>query len=292
MTKKITFGFIVGGDDKYYNNLMRACESLERIKQPHEVLIIDMDDRLSIDEPNVKIVKVDAEELHNDGDDRNYFQPYIWKERYNLYKYLETDYCFYMDTDTVVINDRVDELIEEAGHKFLCTQHWWVPTLKDYFATGKIDKTNMGPYLPHDTGEYDYIASGAFMFQKEKHDGMFRKYDEIFREVFSDGKLHSGVTDELILCFALNECMQFMDNTNGETNGFYHLTNGAFNHCAAHDYMPMEKRKGIWYGSNPQDDEMKPVFLFHSAAENVATLGQYGTNVKELKKVMYWEDYK
>ena len=74
MTKKVTFGFIVGGDDKYYNNLMRACESLERIKQPHEVLIIDMDDRLSIDAPNVKIVKVDAEEHKKEGDDSNYIQ--------------------------------------------------------------------------------------------------------------------------------------------------------------------------------------------------------------------------
>ena len=40
---KVTFGFIVGGDDQYYTNLMRACESLERVKQDHEVLIIDMD---------------------------------------------------------------------------------------------------------------------------------------------------------------------------------------------------------------------------------------------------------
>ena len=40
---KVTFGFIVGGDDIYYKNLMRACESLERVKQPHEILIIDMD---------------------------------------------------------------------------------------------------------------------------------------------------------------------------------------------------------------------------------------------------------
>ena len=30
-------------DDIYYKNLMRACESLERVKQPHEILIIDMD---------------------------------------------------------------------------------------------------------------------------------------------------------------------------------------------------------------------------------------------------------
>ena len=71
---KVTFGFIVGGDDSYYTNLMRACESLERVKQDHEVLIIDMDDRLSIDEPNVKIVKSEAKHLDNE-DDRNYFHP-------------------------------------------------------------------------------------------------------------------------------------------------------------------------------------------------------------------------
>ena len=52
---KVTFGFIVGGDDIYYTNLMRACESLERVKQPHEILIIDMDDRLKIDDANIKI---------------------------------------------------------------------------------------------------------------------------------------------------------------------------------------------------------------------------------------------
>ena len=53
---KLSFGFIVGGGDSYYKNLMRACESLERIKQDHEIVIIDMEDRLSIDYPKVKIV--------------------------------------------------------------------------------------------------------------------------------------------------------------------------------------------------------------------------------------------
>ena len=276
---KVTFGFIVGGDDKYYNNLMRACESLERVKQDHEVLIIDMDDRLDIDDPHVKIVKTEAKKLENE-DDRNYFQPHIWKERYNLYKHVETDYCFYMDTDTVVINDRTDELMEEAEDKFLCTKHWWVPTLKDFLTATKVNLTNTGDYIPKDTGSYDYAASGAFLFQKDKHNELFEKYDKIFTDIFSDGGLHSGVTDEMILCLALNEW------------GNYKFTNGSFNHCAAHDYMPMEIRDGIWFGSNPNETEMKPVFLFHSACQNVATLGQYGTPVEELKKVMYWEDYR
>ena len=278
---KVTFGFIVGGDDHYYKNLMRACESLERIEQDHKVLIIDMDDRLdNIHDPDVKIVKSKAKHIDND-DERNYFQPEIWKKRYELYKHVETEYCFYLDTDTVVINDRVDELIEEAEDKFLCTQHWWVPTLGNYLNTGeKIDRTNTGKYMPENPREYPYAASGAFLFQKDKHDALFEKYQEIYDHIFSDGKLHSGVTDEMILCLALNEW------------GNYKFTNGSFNHCAAKDYQPMELRDGVWYGSNPNEDEMKPVFLFHSACQNIVSLAQYGTDVNELMKVMYWEDYK
>ena len=90
-----------------------------------------MDNRLEIDDPKVKIV---------DGADKDIEERirmmivigsnHIWKERYNLYKHVETDYCIYLDTDCVVINDRVDELIEESEDQFLVAQHWWVPTLR------------------------------------------------------------------------------------------------------------------------------------------------------------------
>jgi len=277
---KVTFGFIVGGDDIYYKNLMRACESLERVKQPHEVLIIDMEGRLDIDDPSVKIVNASAEHLSN-GDDRNWFQPHIWKERYNLYKHVETDYCFYMDTDTVVINDRVDELIEEAEDKFLCTQHWWVPTLDNFFKKVIVDKTGLSKYLPEDLSTYAYAASGAFMFQKDKHDSLFERYHEIYTDVFSDDGVHQGVTDELILCLSLNEF------------GNYKFTNGAFNHCAAADQQDLKYDDGIWYGKNPQEDEYEKVFLFHSACQNVHTLARHSPGfIEDIKKVMYWEDYR
>ena len=45
---KITFGYIVGGEDKHYNNLLRSLESLERIEQPYEVVILDADSRLKL----------------------------------------------------------------------------------------------------------------------------------------------------------------------------------------------------------------------------------------------------
>ena len=64
----LSFGFIVGGDDSYYKNLMRACESLERVGQSHEIVILDMDDRLEIDDPKVKIVSGAAEKVENKDD--------------------------------------------------------------------------------------------------------------------------------------------------------------------------------------------------------------------------------
>jgi hypothetical protein len=276
---KVTFGFIVGGDDLYYKNLIRACESLERVKHPHEILIIDVDNRLSIDDPSVKIVNTPVKYIKN-KDDRNWFQPHIWSQRYNLYKYVETDYCFYMDTDTVIINDRVDELINESEDKFLCTQHWFVPTLDKYLKNHLVDETGLSKYFPKDLSTYNYAASGAFMFQKEKHDCIFERYNEIFTDIFSDGGSHEGVTDELILCLTLNE------------NGNYKFTNGAFNHTAAADYMPMKYENGIWYGKNPFDDEYKEIFLFHSACQNVHTLESHSPQfIEEIKKVMYWKKY-
>ena len=276
---KLTFGFIVGGDDKYYTNLMRACESLERVEQDHEILIIDMENRLEIDDPKVKIVDGAAQHIENE-DSRNWFQPHIWKERYNLYKHVETDYCIYLDTDCVVINDRVDQSIEEAEDNFLVAQHWWVPTLADYLTNVPVDMSGLQKYLPNDKGQYEYAASGAFLFQKEKHDKLFERYSDIFLDIFQDGGIHSGVTDELILCLALNE------------TGGYKFTNGAFNHCAAADQQDMKLVDGVWYGKNPQEEDYEKVFAFHSACENVASLFNHSPGfIEEIKKVMYWEDY-
>jgi hypothetical protein len=276
---KLSFGFIVGGDDKYYKNLSRACESLERIEQEHEIVILDMDNRLESDDPNIKVVNVDADSIRNE-DSRNWFQPHIWAQRYNVFKHVETEYCIYLDTDTVIVNDRVDELIEESDDKFLIAQHWWVPTLEDYLKNVNVDPTGLDKYLPNPLSSYDYAASGAFLFQKDKHDKLFERYMEIFEDIFSDGGLHNGVTDEFILCLALNEI------------GGYKFTNGAFNHCAAADQQDMKLVDGIWYGKNPREDEWEKVFVFHSACENVASLAQHSPGfISEIKKTMYWEDY-
>ena len=153
---KITFGYIVGGEDKHYNNLLRSLESLERIEQPHEVVILDADSRLEADEdkPNVRIIPFPVDEEKGEG----WFKPHYWQMRYHLNKYVETDHCFYMDTDTVIVNDRVDELIEEAGEDFLICRHWWVPQLQDYLQRVRVNIGLVKHLIKEDKVDIPYFA--------------------------------------------------------------------------------------------------------------------------------------
>ena len=274
---KTTFGFIVGGADKYYHNLMRALKALEeRVKNPYEVLVIDMDGRFYADEPNIKVVSEEVDKV--DGDDaRNWLQPHIWAKRYELYKHLETEYCFYCDVDTVLVNDRTDELIEESEDKFMLAQHWWVPTLNDYLSNVRVDLAKVASLLPPRDVQYYYGASGSFLFKNESHNHIFEKFSEIYQTIHGDGSAPMGVTDELILCLAFN---QFKD---------WKFTNGAMNHTAHKDSMPLAKKNGVWYGKNIYENEFKPVFLFHSSYEHVHTLKS--EHLEDIKKAMYWEEF-
>jgi hypothetical protein len=277
---KTTFGYIVGGDDKYYTNLMRSLKSLEeRVKNPYEVLIIDMDGRFYSDESNIKVVNESVNKVDNGGDElnRNWLQPHIWAKRYELYKYLETDYCFYMDVDTVLINDRTEELIEESEDNFMLAQHWWVPTLNSFLSNVRVDLSKVSPFLPPSGVEYFYGASGCFLFKKDSHNHIFEKYQEIYKEIHGDGSAPMNVTDELILCLSFN---QFDD---------WKFTNGAMNHTAHPKSMPLKKEDGVWFGKNSYEEEFKPVFVFHSSYEYLHTLdSEY---LEDIKKEMYWEEF-
>jgi hypothetical protein len=258
---------------------MRSLKALEeRVKQPYEVVIIDMDDRFYADDANIKVVKQDAKHLQGSG--RNWFQPHIWAKRYELYKHVETDYCFYMDVDTVLINDRVDELIEESEDNFMLAQHWWVPTLDEFMKNVRADLRKVSKFLPPGGVDYFYGASGCFLFKKDAHDHIFEKFHEIYTDIHGDGSTPLNVTDELLLCLSFN---RFDD---------WKFTNGAFNHTAAHALMPLKKENGIWMGKNPYEKEFKPVFVFHSSYENVHTLVEHSPKyIDGIKEVMYWEEY-
>lgn len=262
---KVTFGYIVGGDDKHYNNLLRSLESLDRIKQPHEVVILDADSRLETDDvmPNVRIIPFPVDEKVDGG----WFKPHYWQMRYHLNKYLETDYCFYMDTDTVIVNDRVDELIEESEDNFLICNHWWVPRLGDYLSNVRVNFELIREFITDEKIlDIPYFASGLFLFKKEKHDFIFETFLSKFEKVFKNLPKNvdaSGVTDEFLLALSLHE------------TGGYKLANGSMNHSSEIDQMPLEFRDNTFWGKNPQDDEYRKVFAFHNDLEEFYTLSYF-----------------
>jgi hypothetical protein len=276
---KITFGYIVGGSDKHYENLLRSLRSLERIEQDHEILILDADGRLNDSEgqDNVKIIHYPVQE--GKGDD--WFKPHIWKMRYHLYENLETDYCIYMDTDTVIVNDKIDELIEYSEDKFLICPHWWLNDLEDYLRKVRVHIPSIRDFLTEEALKQRYIASGVFLFKKDVHDKIFKTFSDIFDFIFSDGNCPEGVTDELILTLSLYK------------EGGYKFANGSMNHSSNHNQMPLKFEDGIFYGKNPDDEEFQKVFLFHNDIKEFytsdITSGLESNVIKELEKVCYIE---
>ena len=89
----------------------------------------------------------------------------------------------------------------------------------------------------------------------------------------------------------LNMFMELLCLTLNEVGG-YKFTNGSFNHCAAADQQDLKLEDGVFCGKNPQEDEYKKIFAFHSACENVDSLKFHSPGfIDEIKKTMYWEDY-
>lgn len=274
---KITFGYIVGGSDKHYNNLLRSLQSLERVKQEHDILILDADGRLDppADQPNVRIIHYPVNEERGN----EWFKPHIWQMRYHLNEYLNTDYCFYLDTDTVIVNDRVDEFIEYSEDKFLICPHWWLNDVEDYLRKVRVNISALSGVLTEEQLKNRYIASGVFLFKKKVHDNIFEKFSENFDEVFSKNKSAEGVTDELLLTISLNQV------------GGYKFANGSMNHSSNHNQMPLKFEDGNFYGKNPTDTEFQKVFLFHNDIEEFyssdITRGLDENTVKQLEKICY-----
>lgn len=274
---KITFGYIVGGEDKHYNNLLRSLKSLERIEQDHEILILDADGRLEPpeDQKNIRVIHYPVSEVKGG----QWFKPHIWKMRYHLYEYLETDYCFYFDTDTVIVNDRVDELIEFSEDNFLICPHWWLDDVGDYLKKVRVNLSSLSECLTEDQLDTRYIASGVFLFKNKKHNDIFIEFSKIFNKVFSTNQFAEGVTDELLLTLSLNKI------------GGYKFANGSMNHSSNHNQMPLKFENNFFYGKNPTDSEYEKVFLFHNDIQEFYTSDiTKGLNldlIEKLEKVCY-----
>lgn len=246
---EVTFVYCVGGDDVYYDCLYKSIMSLERINEPYYILVLDVDGKFNLELDNIKVIPINVNER-----EINHFQ-FL---RYQAYKYVETKYAFYLDVDVVINTDRINYLKEKAGDKFLISQHWWVPTISDYTKKTKVFSNNVGKkyvnYLHKDLSK-PYIASGVFFYQPKLHGEILEEVNNKFQHIYSQDDAHItkkiGITDECVL----SSCLTSENSV---------LVNGAFNHCANSQWMPLRIENGELYGKNPHDKEFQPVTCLHA----------------------------
>lgn len=238
---KITIGYCVGGADKYYDSLYRSIRSLERIKSVEfDIVVIDSSNKMKSSDSKITIINLPVlkEEI-------NHFQ----FMRYQLYKYVQTEYTLYLDVDTVISHDNILELINDSEGKFYITQHFWVTTIRQYIQ-------NVGPsenWVKYLTSIIDtpYISSGVFLFNKSSIP-LLKDVEDKFNYIYNNDEYKHAITDELVL----STCLQ---------NYEYKLANGAINHCSA-SYMPLQFDNDILYGKNPYDCDFKPVTVLHGSS--------------------------
>ena len=255
---EVTFVYCVGGDDVYYDCLYKSIESLTRINEPYNILVLDVDAKFSLSIDKVKryknLNKVKGVPATVNDREVNHFQ-FL---RYQAYKHVETKYAFYLDVDVVINKDRLNYLKEKAGDKFLIAQHWWVPNIRTYTNKTKVYNSPTGKkyinYLHKDL-DRPYIASGVFFYQPELHGEILEEVNTKFKHIYSQDDAHItkkiGITDECVLSSCLTD-----------ENSI--LVNGAFNHCANTQWMPLKIENGELYGKNPYNKEFEPVVCLHA----------------------------
>jgi len=263
----ITFGYIVGGEERHYNNLTKSIKSIkDRIKVSYEILIIDNDGKLK-SESNIKVVNLDQpRKLH-----------YYWSNRYRLNEFAETEYVMYMDTDTVIANDRIEELIKKSEDKFYICQHWWVRTYGSYLNMNPTDNSVIGKLSGLINYNDPYFASGVFLFNKEKNAKVFEEYWKIFNLCYEQGSEYkTGITDEFMLAHALNITKD------------YKFCHGSLNHCCEKQLMPIEFKGNNLWGSNPYELEKEKIVCLHCDTNRRDPSNGYDTEMSNYIKNMFY----
>jgi len=246
----ITFVLAVAGEEKHFHNLERCLWSIKNkiTSIPYCVLVIN-GKHCRYNQNNV------IRTIPYEGDLSRIERHLFWRMRYDLYKYVDTEYTMYLDSDTVICNDTVLSKINEIGEKFGICQHFWVPTLSDYKIKAGNPQANLEIDILSDKTDSPFIASGAFIFKNNKHNlNIIKNVTKIYSEIYPKGASYKeAMTDEVWLTLALK----------GEWKNV-HFLGGAFNHCCEQQIMPIRLNNEIIEGKNPFEHEsFAPITLLH-----------------------------
>jgi hypothetical protein len=253
-----TFFYVVGGDDRYYQQLYRSLRSLKRLdSRSFKVKILDISKQYNFNsELNIQILNL--EEKVNSKEQ-------FWKYKYLLTQNIDTDIGIYLDCDTVICYDRFKDIENFLGQGFGVIPHFYIKNFEDFknvFNNNKFSNLNR---------ENSFFTCGVFIYRNNKDNIKILK--DIF-EMHSMGMDQSqGLYDETYLSCVLSSKTHVK-------------LNGSFNHCSA-NYMPLEIENGILLGKNNFDEHFEPVFALHGSSDR-QTNGEDFTGDVKLKIQNFW----
>jgi hypothetical protein len=250
----VTFIFTVGGDDSHYQNLERCIRSIKKFYSGCRFLILEFGNRLSSSEETT-VVDVSDRVDFSSGKKVGYI---IWKHKYVGALMVETKFGVYVDTDTVIANPTLHEIIPTLNGGIGAALHFWVPTILDYQAKACAgDSLVEFQKFRQRFGLEDsslFFAGGVFMFENNQDTKrIFELVLEMYEDYYSGKDYVRSITDELFLAAALHK-----------NPGFVRRYGGALNHCSMQDDdMPLVAKDGTLFGRNLFEDYFQPVTFLH-----------------------------
>lgn len=261
---KYTFFYIVGGDNIYYEQLKRSIRSLKKISSNYKIKILDISKKLSSSE-NIEVIHIDKK-INN---------KYIfWQYKYFITQFLDSEYGIYLDCDTVVCNDRVQELCEIVDDSFGVVKHFSIDTFNKFSS-----------YFPHlgtsflknhnISAEDNFYTGGVFIYKNNIKSlnilkRVFDLHDDYFNRI---PYMIEGLYDETFLSIILKEYD-------------HKILSGAVNHCSA-NYMPIIYENAKLRGKNPFDLEYEDIFILHGSSQRQFLGEDFSGKIKE-KIIEYW----
>lgn len=243
---KYTFFYIVGGDDKYYYQLERSIRSLNRcIKAPFKIKILDIGKKLK-SSANIEVIYINRDITK---------KQIFWQYKYYLCQNIDTEYGIYLDCDTVVCSDPLDDVFKKIGEKFGLVNHFYIKDFKDFLSVFPNEKTFEYIRKFNISLNNLFFTGGVFFFKNTKKNIIFLKdvFDLHFQFYKSDKDEYiEGLYDETFISTIFSN---------------HHVNlNGAMNHCSA-NYMPLKIKNDELWGKNPQDENFEKVFVLHGSSD-------------------------
>ena len=269
----VTFVFTVGGGDIHYSNMLRCIRSINSLYDGHRFLVLEFGERLSSHE-NFEVISLPNIIDFGSGKKVGYI---IWKHKYVGALRVKTKFGIYVDTDTVLANNTIPDILSNLNGGIGVTRHFWVPNIS-YYQARATDSNTIHEFM--DTkkklglrDDSPFFAGGVFLFENNQETReVFQEVLRMYDEYYSGKDYVKSITDELFLAAALYSRPQLI-----------RIFGGALNHCSMGDEnMPLTSYQGCLYGRNSFENEWQPVTFLHCDTSRRDPSERYEGTVRKL----------